>query len=198
MDINFLAGIATIISTIIGLITLYSLLKDKKQTPNQSEQQGRGSIYIPEYIKRQQLTKGKRRTLFVLASISFIICIVSIGILFGLGRFLPKISTDTPTVTSTIAPNPTVTLSLPKWRPLLKQLAPDCNNSKGVAWYVHVNGTFEKCSGSSLLMQRISPQYYADMELIEINHMTYNQTTFHVQVQVTFQNPGDTGTLAGL
>ncbi|HYT43500.1 MAG TPA: hypothetical protein VEP90_14270, partial [Methylomirabilota bacterium] len=124
-----------------------------------------------------------------------ILALVALSPLFGQPQDLKPTNSvtpsPTPTQTYTIAPTT-------KWHPLLKQLAPNCNNPKGVAWYVHLDGTFEKCSGSALLMQRISPQYYADMELTQINGMTYNQTTFRVQVQVIFQNPGDTGTLAGL
>jgi hypothetical protein len=47
-------------------------------------------------------------------------------------------------------------------------------------------------------MQRISAHYYADIELAEVNHRTYNQTTFRVQVDMTFQNPTATANFAGI
>jgi hypothetical protein len=85
-------------------------------------------------------------------------------------------------------------MSTTHWRTLLKQKAPNCNNPAGTSWSVHKQGTHFSCSSSYLLMQRISPDYYADMELAQVNNDTYNQTSFSVQVQVTFQNP--TGTSA--
>ncbi len=90
------------------------------------------------------------------------------------------------------------TLTAMKWHPLLKQPAPNCNNPRGTAWFVHVDGTYLTCRGSYLLMQRISPQHYADMELVQVNNHIYNQTAFRVQVQVMFQNPSDTQTAAAL
>ena len=134
-----------------------------------------------------------RHVLSTLLGIGIATIIAFILVFFG----QPSGSAST-SVLSNAPSTPLSVLTATKWHPLLKQLAPNCDNPKGTAWLVHVHGTFVSCSGSYLLMQRISPQYYADMELVQVNNSTYNQAAFRVQVQITFQNPSDTQTVAAL
>lgn len=100
----------------------------------------------------------------------------------------------TPTVNFTPIPTQTPT----KWVPVLKQFAPNCNNPKGVEWYVYSGGTHYFCYNSGVVMQQISSTAYGEMDLTKVNGISYNQTNFRVQVQVAFQNPGDTTTWASL
>lgn len=141
----------------------------------------------------QRVWEHAQRPLGILLGIGIASCIaVAIG-------FFGQSGENTTTEVLRNAPSaPLATLTAGKWHPLVKQAAPDCKNPSGTAWFVHSDGTFLRCDGAYSLMQRTSPQYYADMELVQVNNSTYNQTTFRVQVQVTFQNPSDTQTAAAI
>ena len=154
-----------------------------------------GTIYakdIRSFFER--IWKNARRVLSLslglILSIAIAICLVLISI--------PISQASVGSASGKLLPPPIATLAATKRHPLLKQKAPNCNNPNGTSWFVHEYGTYLSCSGLYLLMQRISPNSYADMELVQVNNAVYNQTTFRVQVQVTFQNPTDTGTFAAV
>lgn len=96
-----------------------------------------------------------------------------------------------------LLPPPIATLAASKHL-LLKQQVPNCNNPPGVSWYVHVHSTYIFCTSSYLIMRDIRPNDAADMELAQVHYQTYNQTIFHVEVQLIFQNPSITSIFAGL
>jgi hypothetical protein len=201
MDISSWAGIATIASTIIALITLLIFLRDRRQAASQTTQQGRANIYIPpnqSQIRTQQQARRKRRVLLGIISVSLIILIIS-GAYFGYTRLLiPSKSaslTPTPTTTNPTATN--ATLLPTHMHPILTQVAPGCDNPKGVVWYIHKDTTNPSCKSSGLVMQQIGT-FYAEMDLQKVKNGYYNQTNFFVKVQVTFQNPSDTTTLAAI
>ena len=49
-----------------------------------------------------------------------------------------------------------------------------------------------------MAMQQVSPTTYGEMDLVEINGKSYNQSDFRAQVQVAFSTPGDTTTWAAI
>ena len=82
MDIYFWSAAVTIIAGIASIISLFFAFRDRKQSLNKSEQQGKNIIFVPEHIKKQQLDKSRRKQLFTLAIISIIVFIVSGTILY--------------------------------------------------------------------------------------------------------------------
>lgn len=108
------------------------------------------------------------------------------------GKALIDISTPTPT--ANVTPMPTLVPT--KWLPVLKQVAPNCNNPNGVEWLVYSGGTNYKCYSSGMAMRQTASTY-GEMDLTGVNGGSYDQTDFRVQINVAFQR-GDTTTWAAL
>src|ERR1700680_4203619 len=102
MDINFWSAVFTIIAGITSIISLFFLIKDRNQATNISKHQEQNKIIVPGYIKKQKEQKVKRKTLFILATLSIIVVILSVSFLLTPKFFPPKIPTSNKTPTSNI------------------------------------------------------------------------------------------------
>lgn len=88
---------------------------------------------------------------------------------------------------------------MPGWKPILQQVAPDCNNPSGTVWGVpSYIATSITCTSSGTLIRQATSTRFAEVDLNEVNGTTYDQNTFRLVLQVAFPAPFDGSTLASV
>jgi hypothetical protein len=174
--LRFAASIAaatTVIGVIIGLVTEPTAIRDFFRT----------------------IWQNANHTLSVLGGLFAVIVILGGSYLVPVEYLGPPLVESTPTPGPGVTPIPT---HGPPWVSILKQTAPNCNNSSGAEWYLHSGGTRYTCHSSGGVMEQTTSSYYAEMDLMKVKGSSYNQTNFRVQDDIAFQNPNDTSTWAAL
>src|SRR5258708_24310519 len=87
-----------------------------------------------------------------------------------------------------------------RWYPVMQQERPDCQNTPGNVWSKMADDptrTNITCKDTGLTISQ-QGGFYAEVDLLKVHGQFYNQTTFRVQVQITFQRPDDPSTFAAL
>ena len=129
--------------------------------------------------------------------LAFVCAVIILGV-----PTLSWIHFQPPAPQSLCASRPLTTVS--KLSPYFMQQIPTENNPNGVGWYTHLYTSTSPClfkGISGLLIQQTSKSLYAEVDLLQVDGKSYDQTNFSTQAQLTFINPNDPAnpaTLAGL
>lgn len=147
--LNILVAIFTIVSGIISIISFYRGIE--KDSPGKKLGQ-KDSIFVPEhYRRRQEPAKPQRKPLFVLATVSIIVCIVS-GTFWFIIRYPQNsasgknsfLATTTSSSTTNTIPTNTTTMPYPPYKGVL-EVNDSLTDNQGNVWDEVINPNYGFC-----------------------------------------------------